>query len=586
MEQAKSAPECALVEGGWGPPSGPELLRRPRRAEQVVNQRTEPAVAAVVVHALVPELPDLDAGQVERGAEDRERKVLGEELREPRGNGGGGIGAARDHRRGDEARHPQLDAVGIELGREHLLEQAMRGVPRVRGRHDDMALAQESIGAREPGEARMILAHHADDAVGIESLAAQGGGRAGKHAHGNIGLAGLQPRAELPRVERQRLEPQARPFLLQAPHDRRHQLDHADLGDQHGELARRRCGIEGGGRGAHRVRVGQQCLERLRQRQRLGRRVHFETHPHEQRVAEMAAQLAQDLAHRRLGAAEHLGGAREAAHLDEQGQHPQVAQADVVVVHGRLASLAPAGSLAQFQSGMKSIPTRAWWPGRRRARIPINDAGTKPTQGGHHEQRHQSQVHHHAALPLAGMGCRGEGLLRRRRARLRVQGGDPHERRQGARPAGQEGRRLSDLRGRAHLRRELRLPLDRERRRLERPRQTVGRCLFGRAGRHLRASGFAGEAAGGSRGRADLGGLPVGQPLFERAGARAISSGRPDQPVVCRGHAVQAPRQPARRQVAGFRLVQRSLLLRRAARLPQDHRHDLHDRVDDHGHAR
>ena len=51
-----------------------------------------------------------------------------------------------------------------------------------------------------------------------------------------------------------------------------------------------------------------------------------------------------------------------------------------------------------------------------------------------------------------------------------------------------------------------------------------------------------------------------------------------------RRHAVPPARPIDRRQGAGLGAVQRALLLRRATRLPQDHRHDLHDR--DHGHRR
>ncbi len=43
------------------------------------------------------------------------------------------------------------------------------------------------------------------------------------------------------------------------------------------------------------------------------------------------------------------------------------------------------------------------------------------------------------------------------------------------------------LRSRAHLQCQRRLPLDRERRRLERPRQALRRLLFGRALRRVRA---------------------------------------------------------------------------------------------------
>ncbi len=89
------------------------------------------------------------------------------------------------------------------------------------------------------------------------------------------------------------------------------------------------------------------------------------------------------------------------------------------------------------------------------------------------------------------------------------------------------------------------------------------------------------QEPGGPRRRADLGRLSVGQPLLDHPGARAIHAGGRDQPVVQRRHAVQAHGAADRRQGAGLRLVQRALLFRRAARLSKDHRHDLHDRIDD-----
>ena len=63
---------------------------------------------------------------------------------------------------------------------------------------------------------------------------------------------------------------------------------------------------------------------------------------------------------------------------------------------------------------------------------------------------------------------------------------------------------------------------------------------------------FTDQEAGGSRRRADLGRLPVRQPLRHHPGARAVTCRRQDQPVVRRRHAVQAAGQSARRQVAGL----------------------------------
>ena len=92
------------------------------------------------------------------------------------------------------------------------------------------------------------------------------------------------------------------------------------------------------------------------------------------------------------------------------------------------------------------------------------------------------------------------------------------------------------------------------------------------------------QEAGGSRWRSDRGRLPVGQPLLDHPGARAIHAGGQDQPDLRRRHAVPSARPADRRQGAGLGAVQRPLLLRRAARLPQSDRHDLHDR--DHGDRR
>ena len=97
-------------------------------------------------------------------------------------------------------------------------------------------------------------------------------------------------------------------------------------------------------------------------------------------------------------------------------------------------------------------------------------------------------------------------------------------------------------------------------------------------------AGLANQAARGSGRGADRGRLPVGQPLLDHPGARAVHAGGQDQSELRRRHAVSPARPIDRRQGAGVGAVQRTLLLRRATRLPQDHRHDLHDR--DHGHRR
>ena len=118
-----------------------------------------------------------------------------------------------------------------------------------------------------------------------------------------------------------------------------------------------------------------------------------------------------------------------------------------------------------------------------------------------------------------------KGYFAERRPRLRV----PRRTALGERAAARSrrsGRRVSDDREGPHVGRELRLPLDGERRRLGGTRQAVCRLLFGGAGGHLRAGGFAGHRARAACRRADLGGLPVGQPLFGDPGAGAVHADR------------------------------------------------------------
>ena len=106
-------------------------------------------------------------------------------------------------------------------------------------------------------------------------------------------------------------------------------------------------------------------------------------------------------------------------------------------------------------------------------------------RGGHH-----GTLRDRTAYAAARVGGGGEGLLRRRRPRLRVPRRAALAERAAARPR-RSGRRLPDDREGPHVRRELRLPLDGERRRLGGARQAVCRLLFGGAGGHLRAGGFA-----------------------------------------------------------------------------------------------
>src|SRR5712692_3868985 len=58
--------------------------------------------------------------------------------------------------------------------------------------------------------------------------------------------------------------------------------------------------------------------------------------------------------------------------------------------------------------------------------------------------------------------------------------------------------------------------------------------LFGLARGRLRRAGVECPRAEGSRGRADLGRLSVGQPLFDDPGARVVHAGRGDQALLRR----------------------------------------------------
>jgi len=156
------------------------------------------------------------------------------------------------------------------------------------------------------------------------------------------------------------------------------------------------------------------------------------------------------------------------------------------------------------------------------------------------------------------MGGGRKRLFPRRGARLRVPRTGARDRRQDSRQ-GRQGRRVPIVRRRAQVECQLRLSLDGERRSLQGHRPYVYRRLFGVTGGHFRAGRFKGEVAGRSCRRADFGRLSIRQPLCHRAGARALSQGRPDQAQLCRRHAVQAYGATDRRQGAGGEPVQRAL---------------------------
>ena len=105
--------------------------------------------------------------------------------------------------------------------------------------------------------------------------------------------------------------------------------------------------------------------------------------------------------------------------------------------------------------------------------------------------------------------------------------------------------------------------------------------------RHLRAAGVRRSST-----PEDLAGVPISVGYQSgshystiQALEHYLPAGR-DQPVVRRRHAVQPHGAADRPQDAGRVAVQRAVLLPRAARLPQDHRHHLHDGLDGHRRSR
>ena len=178
------------------------------------------------------------------------------------------------------------------------------------------------------------------------------------------------------------------------------------------------------------------------------------------------------------------------------------------------------------------------------------------------------------------MGRRGEGLLRGGGPRLRLPRAGPGDGRPDPQPRRPDGR-LPVARGGPGGRRELRLPLDRRGRRVRRPRQALPGRLLGGAGGDLRAGRLAGAEPRAAGGGPDLGRLSVREPLLHDPGARTVPPRRPAPALLQRRHALPPHGAPHRGPVAGGRPVQRPVLLRRAARLPEDHRHHVHDHDDD-----
>ena len=139
---------------------------------------------------------------------------------------------------------------------------------------------------------------------------------------------------------------------------------------------------------------------------------------------------------------------------------------------------------------------------------------------------------------------------------------------------GRQGRRDAVVREGPQVRRQLRLPLDRERR----GRRTATASFTAMPIRSRRAACSC-RRIRQIKTPEDLAGVPISvgyQSGSHYATIQALEQYMPleqDQPVVQGRHAVQPHGAAARRQGAGLHAVQRAVLLRRAARLPQGDRH-------------
>ena len=97
------------------------------------------------------------------------------------------------------------------------------------------------------------------------------------------------------------------------------------------------------------------------------------------------------------------------------------------------------------------------------------------------------------------------------------------------------------------------------------------------------ARGFPGAHPGRPCGHADFSRFPVGKPLFDHPGARAVHGAWQDQSDVRRRHAVSSHGAADRGQEPGSGAVQRAILSGGATGIPQGDRYHLHDCGHDQG---
>jgi hypothetical protein len=136
-------------------------------------------------------------------------------------------------------------------------------------------------------------------------------------------------------VELQHVEPHVRRRLQQPVDQRRQELDQAGIDHAEIEDAVRDARVERRVFAPQRPHLLEDRPYRPLQLQCLRRRLHAQRDPHEQRVLEIAAQMRQRLAQRRLGHVEHARRAREAVLAQQNLQHLQVMQVGLSFITAR-----------------------------------------------------------------------------------------------------------------------------------------------------------------------------------------------------------------------------------------------------------
>jgi hypothetical protein len=158
-----------------------------------------------------------------------------------------------------------------------------------------------------------VAARHAHVRAVVKALLVVARGQVGDESDGQVHLARFQRLAHLLHRQLHGVQVHARRDLAQPLQQHGQEDPLADVGHDDAEGARRRGGVE--------VLVAVQCLanemqrvaDRIGQFYREGGRLHAARGPHEQRVVQHLAQLAQAGAHCRLAQADALRRGRDVA---------------------------------------------------------------------------------------------------------------------------------------------------------------------------------------------------------------------------------------------------------------------------------